>query len=196
MRFVAMAIAILLDGSAASAQLEPERNCTSKGPSIDHCARSEAEPLVLYFDDFEQSAAGWSDQSRQVIGPDDTVLGGYCKASDVILSRTYQLPIAHRGLRVRGTVHLFDLWNGELAYLTVDGQPVWMMDHKRCTAPGFGCSGINVAGDESVADAVGIEIDVFVPHSTGSATVAFGTSLTGDPCSASFAIDDVEISVF
>lgn len=196
MGFVAMAIAILLDGSVASAQVEPRQRCTSKGSSIEHCVRSEAEPLLLYFDDFEQSAAGWSDQTRQTIGSDDIVLGGYCKTSDAILLRTYQLPVAHRGLRVRGTVHLLDLWNGEYAYLKVAGQLVWMTYHRHCPAFAFACGGINVAGDNAVADAIGIGIDVFVPHSTGSATVEFGTSLTGDPCRASFAIDDVEISVF
>jgi hypothetical protein len=198
MCFVAMAIAILLNSSTARAQLEPQQQCAAKNLSIDQCARSEADPLLLYFDDFEQSSDGWSDSVRNNLdsGSNDIVLGGYCKASDLVLMRTYQLPVAHRGLHVRATVHLIDRWLGHLAYLTVDGNPVWLMHHKYCDLSAGSCSAINVTGDAQIPDAVGLKVDVFVPHSAVSATIAFGTSLLGDPCIASFAIDDVAVSVF
>lgn len=189
---------ILCMGFVGSSAAWAKGNCNAKGkgggcpPTVE-----QAITLIpLYFDDFEVSSKGWSPSATQEISG-DRALGGYCNFSTGTLQRTYLLAPEHRGIRIRTTVHLLDRWEGESAVLEVDGQVVWSATHHHCSSVFQElCNGINVAGDVGVSDALGIAVDLFLPHTADTATLSFSTGITRSPCEASLAVDDVELLIY
>lgn len=159
-------------------------NCTVY---IEGCSATGGQ-LPLYFDDFEGDDNAWSPASTSQV-PGSTVLGGYCAASGPF-TRSYDLPAPHTSLRVRATTHFLDDWRRETAYLKVDGVLVWTRSHETRFPD------LTVTGNPIFADQLAQLVDLVVPHSTGSATIEFGSTLATDSCDASLAIDDVMIATF
>jgi len=140
---------------------------------------------LVYEEDFELGAKGWSTQERSSCGG-DYFLGGACSLSNKETSLQVRLA-PHSRLRVKANYHMLDAWLGQTGYLKVDDRVVW-------SRPGlFGK--INACGGESPDAALNLSIDVSVPHTTQSVTLVFGSTLSDNSCEASFGIDDVEVYV-
>ncbi len=182
----------LLSNAAAAAK----EGCNAKGKG-NSCQEPAALSITpLYVDDFEVSSKGWVPSGTSSVSGDQ-VLGGYCSSTDGRWTRTYALAPEHRGVRIRATVHLLDRWEGDSAFLHIDDQLAWTTSHHHCPSIFTeSCRGVNVVGDEEVADTLGMAIDVFLPHTADSVTLEFSSSITRSSCEASLAVDDVEVSVF
>eukprot|EP00466_Bigelowiella_natans_P018729 jgi/Bigna1/83380/fgenesh1_pg.107_\ len=124
-----------------------------------------------------------SSDTRQSCGTGnlDMFLGGYCALGGGQIARysLTNLPPS-KLITITGRVHFFDRWKGEYMYLKVNGQTVWIHQHKHCEKVFSGmCKGINVCGDERYADTLSQEFRVTTPHYKGQEviTLEFGSSL-------------------
>ena len=79
------------------------------------------------------------------------------------------------------------------AFASVDGQFVWA-DTGKLTAAQVR-SGLNLCGADSPEARLSAPIDVVVQHSGPELSVAFGSTLQGNACEHSWAVDDVAIYV-
>jgi hypothetical protein len=149
---------------------------------------------LLYHDDFEpdvENSDGWDVAARGICGPEskDWFLGGHCKTATENATKTYEkLPI-HTQLRVKARVHFLDQWDGEMAFMKVDGQFMWA---DSATSPK---QGINICGSSASEARLSVPVDITLTHSGPSATVSFGSTLQGDPCMHSWAVDDVVLYI-
>jgi len=144
-------------------------------------------------DDFDsaKSLEGWSDPRQSKCGDHwNSFLGGHCKFSHQLVSKTYNDLPAHNSIRLTALFHMFDSWDGETAFAKIDGNVVWSRTGKSSIN-----SGINVCGGEGNDPAFALPIDSPFPHRNSSVTITFGSTLKNDPCDASFGIDDVMIYV-
>ena len=130
-------------------------------------------------------------------GAGGAFLGGHCATAGAPVGRTFALP-EHSQLRVQARVHFIDDWPaGSVAFLQVDGAHAWLdtahVDGKRHVdgKP----SGLNLAGGPHPERRWGVPVDVSLRHVAPSAFVQFGSSLGGDPCDASYGVDDVHVWV-
>lgn len=140
---------------------------------------------LVYSEDFETEAKGWSSQNRSTCAG-DTFLGGACNMSNNESALKVNLE-PHSRLRVKANYHMIDSWLGQTGYLKVDEVVLW-------SRPGlFGK--LNACGGQSPDAAMNLAIDVTLPHSSSSVSVVFGSTLPKDACEASYGVDDVEIYV-
>jgi hypothetical protein len=89
---------------------------------------------------------------------------------------------------------MLDAWEGETAYMKVDGDIVWSRKGESSV------NGINLCGGEHNDAAFNMyclsnisAIDVTIPHKNSSFKLTFGATLTKDPCNQSFGVDDIMI---
>ncbi len=158
--------------------------------SIQGCAPT-ASQIPQYFDDFENVENAWSPMDTSTV-PGSNVLGGYCNAAGPY-TRNYSLNAPHTGLRLRATLHQLDDWQGEAAWVSVDGDIVWTRTHSALNTR----SAIDVAGNPAYPDRLALLVDVVIPHTTATARIEIGSTLGAiDRCNASLAIDDVLIATF
>ena len=100
---------------------------------------------LTHHDDFEANALGWSDQRRKSCHEDGNVfLGGHCNFSFDQVSKTYKNLPPHQHLRLNSLFHMFDAWDGETAFVKIDGNIVWTKIGKHSVN-----TGINVCGGNS-----------------------------------------------
>lgn len=156
---------------------------------IDGCAATGGQ-LPLYFDDFEGDDNLWTPTGTSLVSG-NTVLGGQC-SSGRPLTRNYDLSAPHTHLRIRASAHLLDDWQGETAFLKVDGNIVRTSAYDAVNSGG----GVDSAGNPSFPDRLAELVDIIVPHTAGTASIEFGSNLTIDSCDASLAIDNILISTF
>lgn len=94
-------------------------------------------------------------------------------------------------------MHFFDEWKGESAWAQVDGQYIWTEKYNWCDSIlTFRCKqmGINACG-EDIPDKLSHPSEIVVKHSDPSIKLSFGSTLAGDPCLASWGLDDVRIYI-
>jgi hypothetical protein len=84
-------------------------------------------------------------------------------------------------------MHYIDKWNGESAFIRVDGQIVWVEK--------AGHRGENVCGLEEEGDSV-VSFDVKVDHAASNLHLAFGSTLENAPCEKSFGITGLQLFTF
>lgn len=148
---------------------------------------------LVHHDDFEteKSLQDWSDKrtSRCKNGT-NTFLGGHCNFSYNEVTKTFKNLPTHEKLKLNAAFHMLDAWDGEYAYMKVDGVKVWTRKGQQSSK-----GGIDICGGDSSDPAFNIPIDVSIPHTSDEVTVSFGTTLEKDPCNHSFGIDDVMIYV-
>ena len=118
-------------------------------------------------------------------------MGGHCKTAGTTVRRHFGDLPDHSQLRVQARYHFIDSWEGEAAFLQIDGKLAWMDSAESHTTP----TGINVAGGPHPERRWGVPVDVVMPHSAATALIEFGSSLDEHACDESFGIDDVEIHV-
>ena len=131
-------------------------------------------------------------------GDGNLFLGGHCRAGgDHELFKRWESLPPHTELRLTARVHFIDSWDGEAAFMSVDGHTVWTSAKAARQRPADAASPhLSVCGDHGVADAViGKKIDIVVPHRDALASIRFGTYLDEHACDESFGIDDVALYV-
>lgn len=111
------------------------------------------------------SPSGWS---RHIIQQCDNgkFLGGYCAfgGKETVYKIIRDLP-NHSMLRLKLNFHFLDKWEGEYAYIMVDDDVVWSLNHRYCRRLFKSqCKGINVCGDEAYSDTIGHLVDITIPH--------------------------------
>jgi len=151
-------------------------------------------------DDFEdgETREGWSQAQIATCGySPNTFLGGHCNFASQTAEKTYSNLPAHTKVKLTFNYHFFDEWTGQTAWAQIGGQYVWTEKYSWCQGilP-FYCKqvGINVCGEDT-PDRIGRAVQVIVQHSDSSLTLGFGSTLTGDPCLASWGIDDVRVYI-
>jgi hypothetical protein len=126
-------------------------------------------------------------------GDHNLFLGGHCSShGSGESSRIFKSLPAHTMVRITARFHFIDSWDGESAYAKVNGEVVWLDAHSS-SAPTTG--GISLCGGSAADSKMGTLIDVAVPHTGDSLTLAFGSTLDQNSCEESWGVDDIEIFV-
>lgn len=153
---------------------------------------------VLHDDDFETAASrgNWFPSDNGTCGFPDVHLGGVCNFAGHTATRTYRDLPPHQYVRVEARYHFIDAWAGETAFARVDKTPAWTRTHHECNLV-FNplCRGLNVCGDEEATDALSQPVRFVLAHNATSLELTFGSTLSRNPCEASWGIDDVRLSV-
>ncbi len=148
---------------------------------------------LVHHDDFEseKSLDGWSDKrlSRCKNGK-NSFLGGHCNLSYNEVSKVFKNLPKHEKLKVNAAYHMLDSWDGEFAYMKIDGEKVWYK--QGVFNPEMG---IDICGGDHNDPAFNIPVEVTVPHEKEEVVVTFGSTLDEEPCNESFGVDDVMIYV-
>lgn len=148
---------------------------------------------MISHDDFEdkESLKGWSDiktnNCTNKQGKVNTHLGGHCNFAGNEVKKIYTNLPKHKILRVNAVYHMLDLWKGEKGYMKIDGETKWSKKGITKTNGNDFCG-----GDEKDAS-FNMKIDITIEHDKDEVEIVFGSTLQGDPCVHSFAVDDVMI---
>ena len=125
-------------------------------------------------------------------GTFSTILGGYGIIANGTISDTVStLGISHAEARLNLNYVKLDSWDGETAYVQIDGTTVW-------SASLYYYSGSEVCGWNRGYAGSYDDIEVvseIASHSAATLTVLAGSTLNQDPYDESFGIDDVEVWV-
>ena len=152
-----------------------------------------------------RESTGWSTPLQTTCGS-VTMLGGYPSPAAISearngISEADSPPLLnytkrfdglpkHTALRVVATVHFLDDWQGETAYLTLDGHFAWTQAHSERGS----VAAINVCGRNRYPESRFSQgIDVTVPHNAAEVAVAFGSSLATDQ--AMFGVSSVAVYI-
>ena len=157
---------------------------------------------LVHHDDFESGAQqDWvhADDSAGVpasfvqlsSGGGGAHLGGHCQTAGTTVRRRFDNLPQHTHLRLQARYHFIDSWEGETAFLQIDGQTAWMDSADSRSGP----PGINVAGGPTPERRWGVPVDVVMPHDGATALIEFGSNLDQDACDESFGVDDVQLHV-
>jgi len=143
-------------------------------------------------EDFEEVGVdGWSHaEVTECAGR--KILGGHCvEKATPELSKTFGSLGPHTQIRVVAKYLFIDSWDGESGYLKADGNTVWLDSYNH--AVGDPKHGINMCGNETPERKFSSNIDVTIPHTGDSLTLAFGATTDEHSCDESFGIDSVMI---
>ncbi|CAG9328224.1 unnamed protein product [Blepharisma stoltei] len=161
-------------------------NLIINSPSSSESSFLETSWVLRDHHDFELGSHGWSHDKRNTCDGEDFFLGGHCAFSHEEVSKKFKLP-PHNMVKISANYHMLDKWEGETAYMKADGKIVWTMtgtSHEQ---------GADICGGKQPDAKFAVPVDVTIPHSGGILEVTFGSTLKGDPCNASYAIDDVMV---
>jgi hypothetical protein len=148
---------------------------------------------LTHHDDFEteKSLEGWSDKRiSKCKNATNSMLGGHCNFSYNEVSKTFTDLPKHEKIKINAAFHMLDSWDGETAFMKVDGETVWTKKGQHSQE-----KGIDVCGGEHNDPAFNLSVDVTIPHNKQNATITFGSTLDEEPCNESFGVDDVMIYV-
>jgi hypothetical protein len=124
-------------------------------------------------------------------GVGGSYLGGHCETAGTTVRRRFDNLPDHSHLRLQARYHFIDSWEGETAFLQIDGKMAWMDTADSRDAP----PGINVAGGPHPERRWGVPVDVVMAHSGATALIEFGSNLDEHACDESFGVDDVQLHV-
>jgi len=165
---------------------------TVEAPSF--ILNGEIQWYMLKYDDFEtkESTKGWSvNETSQCEGmiASNNFLGGHCKTSSQPISKVFEDLPEHTHIKIQARYHMFDNWEGEYGYMKADDQLAWTQTGK---TPSHAAA-FNICGGNTADPKYNSFIEVIIPHTQDTLFLEFGSSLTKDPCDASYGIDDVMI---
>jgi len=148
------------------------------------------------FEDFQGVVSGWNSTAVSSCPPSSNkFLGGNCNFAGINVTNKWSSLPAHRMVKVTFNFHFLDDWNGESGYVLLNDNIYWQNSYSWCDSvlPWY-CKkfGINACGNE-YPDNMAQAGEFIVPHEKSSLTLTFGSNLNGDPCMASWGIDDVSI---
>ena len=178
---------ISTDTLTVSTITSPTRTITIKGNLILSPSSStsfiEKTWLLSEENSFELSHHNWSSNIRTFCG-EHSFLGGDCEINTIF--KEFQLP-KHKYVRIVGTLHLLDLWQGERIEIKADGITVWSRKgHSNH-------NGINICGLQHPDPGFATKFDIMVPHSLDDIVISFESNIDKEMCHASFAIGDISI---
>jgi len=147
---------------------------------------------LTFHDDFEQDAAGWNMKLVNTCDGNDHHLAGHCNTVEDEIKKTFTGLKPHKYLRLQARYHFLDSWEGETAYAKLGDRTVWTdVNDARDMHP----NALSLCGGDHPDTRLSVPIDVTIPHTDSSVTVAFGSTLDEHACNESFGIDDVMISI-
>ena len=152
---------------------------------------------LILTEDFQGQITGWSEQAISNCGTSpDLFLGGYCKFSSNIASKTFKLP-PHNYIQIQLTFHFLDKWESESAFMKIDGNYVWSESYQSCSnmySDLCQTSGINVCGDD-FPDRMGFPVRYIGKHNQTNVKLEVSTNLKRSACEVSWGIDDIQIYI-
>ena len=154
------------------------------------CVFSEGEPYTTFEDnDFSEDAGGWSFTTITTCNG-NPILGGYGALAAGTISQSFDLTgVLHDTVTVSGDAWFIDSWDGESAWLDVDGTQEWT--HVGVFTDGTAVCG-SLASPEWL-DSV-VPVSVSVPHTASSVLVEWGNNLDQAATDESFAVDNVRVT--
>jgi len=162
--------------------------------------------LIVHMDTFSNGTDGWDVEDGPTLETSKcgglTLLGGSCKTSHHVVTKTYELP-KHAQIQVSARVHFLDNWDDDTAFMklsTASGEvTAWTEQYTWC--PQFFtmmCSqGHSACGKEQYPDRLSKLVSVSMPHSEPTLTIKFGTNIPEivPPCEVSYGISGVVVEV-
>jgi hypothetical protein len=149
----------------------------------------------VFSDDFDSGAdPGWSTTTTTSCGAWGTILGGY----EVIARGTIDIDVSTEGIThtdawVTMTYYAIDSWDGETAWIALDGSTRWSASVNNHSTSYSEVCGWNRGYYGSYDSAW--PFDDTVSHTAASINVLAGSTLDQGPTDESFGIDDVEVWV-
>lgn len=120
-------------------------------------------------------------------------------------TKTFDIPPDHTKARVRANFHFFDMWEGQVAQMKINGAVVWQKAHRTCDTFSIipevsgvcTMKGINACGGDD-PDTMSYVIEHTLSYFTPKLELSFGIvspdgEETTTPSTGSFGVDDVEI---
>jgi hypothetical protein len=150
---------------------------------------------LVFSDDFDSGAdPGWSTTTTTSCGAWGTILGGY----EVIARGTIDIDVSTEGIThtdawVTMTYYAIDSWDGETAWIALDGSTRWSASVNNHSTSYSEVCGWNRGYYGSYDSAW--PFDDTVSHTAASINVLAGSTLDQGPTDESFGIDDVEVWV-
>lgn len=152
------------------------------------------------FEPFESgSSEGWEGEGflRSCGAGNDFALFHNCLSKTSKLQKTFTDLDDHTELNLRLNFHFLDKWEGEQAWVKVDDFVVWVKSRNWCSgifANDCMTKGVDVCAN-SYPDLVGENVDVTVFHQKKSLKIEVGSTLKANDCSATWAIDNIIVSL-
>ena len=144
---------------------------------------------VIDVQDFSSTASGWSNSSRSSCGAYGTILGGYGLFGNGSVYRNYSLlGITHTEAHVALSYYPIDSWDGELAYVQMDGVTVWS------AIPNFGSGGVQQCG-ASYVEPNSYSVSQSRSHTNNVLTVTVGSQLDQDTSDESWGMDNAKVMI-
>jgi len=163
--------------------------------------------LTVFQDNFSNGTNGWQALSGPPIQTSQcggvTLIGGPCKTSYHVLSKTYQLP-RHAQVKVTARFHFIDNWDDDTAYMSLStstGQQanMWQEQYTWCNQFfTMMCSqGYSACGKDKYPDRLSRLINVSMDHKEPTLTIQFGTNIAPEvpPCEVSYGVSSIVVEV-
>lgn len=119
-------------------------NVKAKGYSIDDVEQWK----LIYLEDFdaemnklinynENNSENWpKDLFNSCNGSSNRFIGGHCKLSEKEISKELRIPHKHNYVKLNALIHMFDNWDGEIAYIKVDDDIIWSKESNKASKQG------------------------------------------------------------
>lgn len=118
--------------------------------------------------------AGWENGKDTLQCAGLTLLVGQRNPLQSSFAKAFSALPEHNQVRVQATVHFVDDWQGDTAYLKVNGEYVWTFSHDQRNSKGA----INLCGSATFPESrFSVPIDVALPHTGSALRVEFGSTL-------------------
>lgn len=155
---------------------------------------------LVYFEPFESGESkNWQGEGilRPCGIPYDFALHHICESETSSLRKKINNLGKHNEVKIKLNFHFIDRWEGEQAYLKLDGEVLWSRSHKWCHnifAKKCLEKGVDVCGS-SYPDLVGQVVEYTMKHTKEDVVIEIGSDLEVGNCKANWAIDNLMIYV-
>lgn len=172
-------------------ELETKAACDKNRELIERITKLEQQTTyrLVYTNDFEKDAAGWSFTGRSQAGDNNTILGGYKQTAATAFYRDFDLSAyVFSSIRVRLIYYFVDTWDGESGY--VDWNGVRMFSETNVYTNHL----VPLVGTGEWKDrSKMVEFEIPATDSKKIFRLAAGSTLDQGAADESFGIDNVEI---
>jgi len=163
--------------------------------------------LTVFQDSFTNGTNGWTALSGPPLQTSTcggvTLLGGSCKTSNHVISKTYQLP-KHAQVQVTARFHFIDNWDDDTAWMSLStstGQQanMWQEQYTWCNQffTMMCAQGYSACGKDKYPDRLSRLISVSMDHNQPTLTVQFGTNIAPEvpPCEVAYGVSAIVVEV-
>ena len=155
---------------------------------------------MVAFEPFESGQSdGWEGDGflRSCGGGNDFALFHNCQSKSKTLQKTFKDLQEHTQVNLHLNFNFLDKWEGEQAWVKVENQVVWAKSRNWCNGIFSNecmAKGVDVCGN-SYPDLIGQTVEVTLLHTSDSLKLEIGSNLKSEDCGASWAIDNIIISL-